>query len=141
MVDIVADAAELVGPLTFPVAEGKVAALVARGLAAFAKFNQARHAASKSVLDFGLALHLGDVFYGNIGANDRLDFTVVGPAVNEVSRIEFMCRALDQDLVISADFAKAAKTRNGRLASLGRYVLRGVRRPQELFTLVAEEDL
>jgi len=88
-----------------------------------------------------LALHLGDVLYGNIGAPDRLDFTVIGPAVNEVARIEAMCRALDQDLVISAAFAAAAKSHNDRIASLGRYVLRGVRRPQELFTLVAPEDL
>ena len=87
-----------------------------------------------------LGLHLGDALYGNIGAPSRLDFTVIGPAVNEVSRIEAMCRALDQDLVISAAFAQAAAD-SPRLASLGRYVLRGVRKPQELFTLVAEEDL
>ena len=87
-----------------------------------------------------LGLHLGDVLYGNIGAPNRLDFTVIGPAVNEVSRIEAMCRALDQDLVISAAFAAALERDDQRIASLGRYVLRGVRRPQELFTLVATED-
>ncbi len=91
------------------------------------------------VTRFYLALHLGDVLYGNIGARNRLDFTVIGPAVNEVSRIEAMCRALDQDIIVSSAFADAARDSCDRLISLGRYVLRGVRRPQELFTLVPPE--
>ncbi len=94
-----------------------------------------------SVTRYALALHPGDVLYGNIGARDRLDFTVVGPAVNEASRIAAMCRALDQELVISSAFAQAAKVSSDRLVSLGRYVLRGVRKPQELFTLVRPEDV
>jgi adenylate cyclase len=85
---------------------------------------------------FYIGLHLGDAMYGNVGARNRLDFTVIGPAVNEVSRIEAMCRALDQDLIVSAAFAAAAGGASDRLVSLGRYVLRGVRQPQELFTLV-----
>ena len=91
------------------------------------------------VTRFYLALHLGDALYGNIGARNRLDFTVIGPAVNEVSRIEAMCRALDQDLIVSAAFAAAVGSGCDRLASLGRYVLRGVRQPQELFTLVPRD--
>ncbi len=87
--------------------------------------------------DFGLGLHLGEVEFGNIGSRDRLDFTVVGPAVNEVARIEAMSRALDQNVVVSAAFAKAAGCSDAdRLVSLGRYALRGVRQPQELFTLL-----
>ncbi len=87
--------------------------------------------------DFGLGLHLGEVEFGNIGSRDRLDFTVVGPAVNEVARIEAMSRALDQNVVVSAAFAKAAGCGDAsRLVSLGRYALRGVRQPQELFTLL-----
>ena len=58
--------------------------------------------------DIHLALHVGEVLYGNIGSRDRLDFTVVGPAVNEVARIEAMCRSLDQRVVTSAAFAEAA---------------------------------
>ncbi|MDX1542202.1 MAG: adenylate/guanylate cyclase domain-containing protein [Geminicoccaceae bacterium] len=81
------------------------------------------------------ALHVGDVLYGNIGSRDRLDFTVVGPAVNEASRLESMCDALDQRVVISEAFAAAEPGCRDRLISLGRYMLRGVRRPQELFTL------
>ncbi len=64
----------------------------------------------------------------------------IGPAVNEVSRMEAMCRALEQNLVVSATFAEAAKGSTDRLVSLGRYALRGVRKPQELFTLKAPED-
>ena len=85
--------------------------------------------------DIHLALHVGEVLYGNIGSRERLDFTVVGPAVNEVARIEAMCRSLDQRVVTSSAFAEAAGEAKGRLVSLGRYALRGVRRPEELFTV------
>ena len=97
-------------------------------------FNAERKAAGKPVMDFGLALHLGEVLYGNIGASDRLDFTVVGPAVNEASRIQALCRSLERDILISSTFRKAAGA-SGRLKSLGSHALRGVREPQELFTL------
>ena len=78
---------------------------------------------------------MGEVLYGNIGSRERLDFTVVGPAVNEVARIEAMCRSLDQRVVTSSAFAAAAVDARSRLVSLGRYALRGVRRPEELFTI------
>jgi adenylate cyclase len=81
-----------------------------------------------------VALHVGDVLYGNIGSRDRLDFTVVGPAVNEVARIEALCRSLEQQVIVSAAFARAAGPARDRLVSLGRYALKGVRRPEELFT-------
>jgi adenylate cyclase len=98
-----------------------------------------RQAGGLPATRFYIGLHLGDVMYGNVGARNRLDFTVIGPAVNEVSRIEAMCRALDQDLIVSSAFAAAAGSACDRLVSLGRYVLRGVRQPQELFTLVPGE--
>ncbi len=82
-----------------------------------------------------LGLHVGEVFYGNIGSEERLDFTVIGPAVNEVSRIAAMCRSVDQPLLLSAAFAASVADPRHRLVSVGRYALRGVRRPQELFTL------
>jgi adenylate cyclase len=78
------------------------------------------------------------VFYGNVGSVDRLDFTVVGPAVNETSRIAAMCRSLDQHVLLSPAFAEAAGPSRQRLVSVGRYALRGVRRPQELYTLDPE---
>ena len=85
--------------------------------------------------DMYLGLHIGEVFYGNIGSKDRLDFTVIGPAVNEVGRIAAMCRSVDQPVLLSAAFAACVADPRHRLASVGRYALRGVAIPQELFTL------
>ena len=103
--------------------------------AAIARLNQARSAAGLSVTGFTLALHEGEVLSGNVGSQERLDFTVVGPAVNELSRIQAMSRSLDQPILISASFAAACGEERARLVSVGRYALRGVGRPQELFTL------
>ena len=103
-----------------------------RGIAAL---NQRRSADGLPTTDMYLGLHVGEVFYGNIGSKERLDFTVVGPAVNEVSRIAAMCRSVDQPLLASAAFADAVGAVRSRLVSVGRYALRGVGRPQELFTL------
>lgn len=86
-----------------------------------------------------LGLHIGEVLYGNIGSESRLDFTVVGPAVNEVSRIASMCRSVDREVLFSAAFAGSTPDpERGRLVSVGRYALRGVGRAQELFTLDPE---
>jgi adenylate cyclase len=83
-----------------------------------------------------VGLHVGEVFYGNIGSDDRLDFTVVGPAVNEVSRIASMCRSVDRELLMSSAF-RAGLDAAGRnyLVSTGRYALRGIGRAQDLYTL------
>jgi adenylate cyclase len=103
-----------------------------------ARLNQRRKAAGLPVTRFYLGLHVGEVFYGNIGSVDRLDFTVVGPAVNETSRVATMCRSLDQDVLLSSAFAQAAGQSHRPLVSVGRYALRGVERPQELYTLDPE---
>ena len=98
--------------------------------------NERRTAEGRPVTSVYLGLHIGDVFYGNIGSEDRLDFTVVGPAVNEVSRIVSMCRSVDRSVVLSSDFAAATpEPERSDLVSVGRYALRGVGRAQELFTL------
>lgn len=80
-----------------------------------------------------VALHVGQVLYGNIGAADRLDFTVIGPAVNLVSRVEAVAKSLDLPIVVTDDFARAY---GDTLASLGRHQLRGLATPHELFTPV-----
>lgn len=98
--------------------------------------NERRTAEGRPTTSVYLGLHIGDVFYGNIGSDERLDFTVVGPAVNEVSRIVAMCRSVDRRLVMSSDFANATpQPERANLVSVGRYALRGVGRAQELFTL------
>ncbi len=102
--------------------------------ATFPAFNEARAAAGKPIMEFGLALHLGEVFYGNIGASNRLDFTVIGPAVNEASRIQALCRSLERNVLLSSAFKETAGSTHG-LESLGFHALRGVREPQELFGL------
>ncbi len=100
-----------------------------------ATLNKRRQAEKLPVTGIYVALHLGEVFYGNIGSVDRLDFTVVGPAVNEASRIVGMCAPLDQEILLSEAFANASGAARRRLVSCGRYALRGIKTPQELFTL------
>ncbi|ATU95016.1 adenylate/guanylate cyclase domain-containing protein [Phyllobacterium zundukense] len=98
--------------------------------------NQTREAAGQPATNVYLGVHIGEVFYGNIGSDTRLDFTVVGPAVNEVSRIASMCRSVDQDILISESFAAALPTElRSKLVCVGRFALRGVGRAQELFTI------
>ena len=99
-----------------------------------AELKKRRAAEGKPVTDMYLGLHVGEVFYGNVGSRERLDFTVIGPAVNEASRIAAMCRSVDQPVLISAAFASVDDIKR-RLVSVGRYALRGVSQPQELFTL------
>jgi adenylate cyclase len=94
-----------------------------------------RTARSQSTPGLDIALHVGQVQYGNVGADARLDFTVIGPAVNEAARIELLCKELDRNLLISQPFAKAARACSDRLVSLGRHRLRGVRDETELFGL------
>jgi adenylate cyclase len=106
---------------------------VRRGVA---ELNFRRANAGLPLTEVYLGLHVGEVFYGNVGSLNRLDFTVVGPAVNEVSRIAAMCRSAERDVLLSAAFV-AATRRAGRhqLVSVGRYALRGIAQAQELYTL------
>jgi adenylate cyclase len=83
-------------------------------------------------LSFGMALHLGDMLWGNIGTADRLDFTAIGPAVNLVSRLEGLCKLLGHSVLISG--AVAAETTTP-LTPLGEHVLRGIAKPCAVFTL------
>ena len=94
-----------------------------------------RAAAGEPVAAVDLALHIGEVLYGNVGATDRLDFTVIGPAVNEATRIEALCEPLGRSVLVSSEFAVAAMGGVSRLESLGRHALRGVREPKEIFAL------
>jgi adenylate cyclase len=97
--------------------------------------NNARAEAGAPVASVDLALHLGEVLYGNVGATDRLDFTVIGPAINEVARIEALCEPLGRAVLVSAEFVAGIMGADDRLASLGRHTLRGVRESKEIFAL------
>ena len=101
-------------------------------LAANRSLNAQRRAADLPGLDADLVLHFGEVVYGNVGTSRRLDFTVIGRAVNEASRIEKLCDKLDRSLLISESFAE----RCGRgLVPLGTFPLRGLDRPQRIWTV------
>ncbi len=98
--------------------------------------NEDRLSRGVPIAEAYLGLHIGEVFYGNIGSQERLDFTVVGPAVNEVSRIAALCHSVEREVLISSAFFSAASANDqADLVSVGRYALRGVSRAQELFTL------
>jgi len=83
-----------------------------------------------------LGVHVGDVFYGNIGSPDRLDFTVVGQAVNEVSRIAAMCHSVDRPILCSSELiALLPEQERANFVSVGRFALRGVGSAKHLYTL------
>jgi adenylate cyclase len=111
-----------------------LAALAAaeRALADIDRVNRERQIAGKVGISAGIGLHAGPVLYGNIGAPARLDFTVIGPAVNLVTRIESLCRGLGRPLLASARFASPC---GSRLVSLGRHALKGIAEPEEIFTV------
>ena len=120
----------------FPVTTPADAAKAAAGaMAAAEQALRAVHAldhgiAGEPALKMVIALHYGTAIYGNIGAADRLDFTVIGPAVNLVSRIEAVAKTLNLPLVVSDDLARV---HGGKLRSLGLHKLRGLDQPHELF--------
>jgi adenylate cyclase len=98
---------------------------------------ETRRTEGKDTPGLDIALHVGTVQYGNVGTDARLDFTVIGPAVNEAARIEVLCKELGQPLLISAAFADSATSSRPHLVSLGHHRLRGVREETELFGLKA----
>jgi len=92
-------------------------------------------AAGNPALVLNIALHAGEVTYGNIGTADRLDFTVIGPAVNEAARLEGLCKVLGRPILISESFVQAAQGVREQLLSVGWHPLRGVREAREVFTV------
>jgi len=128
----IGDAMLAIFPVGDDVAQVCASALKAARIAqaALADENDRRRGLGLAQIEYGLALHVGDVMYGNIGSDTRLDFTVIGPAVNLTARIESMCRQLGRPLLLSSDFVAG-----GHLAatSLGSFSLKGVAADQELF--------
>jgi adenylate cyclase len=128
----IGDAMLAIFPIRADTAATCAAALLAaeRAQAALIEENRRRQDAGLARIDYGLALHVGDVMYGHIGSDTRLDFTVIGPAVNLTARIESMCRQLGRPLLLSADFVRAARI---SADSLGAFALKGVGAEQEIF--------
>ena len=137
---LIGDGILAIFPLNSGGARPKCLAALTAARAAFAEFaevNRRREAQGENPVRFGITLHLGTVIYGNIGGASRLDFTVIGPAVNLVSRLQQLCRRLGKGVLLSAPFAKEA---GQPMLSMGRYELRGLPEPQEVFALPAWED-
>jgi adenylate cyclase len=101
-------------------------------LEAMRDVNELRASAGKAPLGVGIGLHAGSVSYGNIGSQTRLDFTVIGPAVNLAARITGLCRPLNQRLLASRAFASPC---GSKLVPLGHYPMHGFDAPQEVFGL------
>jgi adenylate cyclase len=101
--------------------------------AALARTNEGLQARGEDPVAVGVALHRGPVMYGNIGARDRLDFTVISSAVNEASRLESLCKPLGTRVALSAAFVETAEVEG--VVDLGEHALRGVRTPLRVFTL------
>jgi len=95
-----------------------------------------RREAGKPTAEAGMALHFGDMFYGNIGAGARLDFTVMGPAVNRASRIEDLTRTVHERILTSSEFAALCPV---ELRSIGRYPLKGLADEHEIFIPLLDE--
>jgi adenylate cyclase len=111
-------------------ARAVAAARAARGRAR--ESNAKRREAGLQPFNCGVGLHLGRVLYGNIGTPNRLEFSVIGAAANEAARIEALCKETGQDIVLSGSVVAQL---GERAPSLGRFALRGVERPVEVFAL------
>jgi len=120
-----------------PSKQGRVTAAALRAaLAALSLMDEANAKRANSqvpAITFDVALHVGEVLYGNVGAAERLDFTVIGPSVNEASRIEALCDKHGVHLLMSDVFARSLAD-SGGLRSIGEQSLRGSGRRRELFT-------
>ena len=122
-----------------PAAAARAMIAALETVAEFNALNPQRRAAARPEIHCGIALHLGQVLFGNIGGEGRLDFTVIGPAVNRAARIEMQCVATNETILTSSSFAAAAPI---ELRSLGRFALRGLDTEEELFAPVMQaEDL
>lgn len=97
-----------------------------------ARTNEDRISEGQQPLRYGIGLHVGEVTYGNIGTQERLEFTVIGAAANEAARIESLCKELDIPILLSETFAASFPE---SLLSVGSHALKGVKAEQEIFTL------
>ncbi len=121
----------------FPLSEPKACAnllhAVSEARRAMAALNEKNAEAGGRVpLNYGIGVHVGDVMYGNIGSQTRLDFTVIGPAVNMASRLEALTKQLGKPVLLSGAFADFVKD-EFELENVGKHEVRGFNDPIELF--------
>ncbi|MGY4629802.1 adenylate/guanylate cyclase domain-containing protein [Bradyrhizobium sp. USDA 4486] len=99
---------------------------------AMAALNARNNGTGRAPLNYGIGVHVGDVMYGNIGSMSRLDFTVIGPAVNMASRLEALTKQIGRNVLLSRDFAELVQPKF-ELERIGKYEVRGFSDPIELF--------
>ncbi|MDA9479129.1 MULTISPECIES: adenylate/guanylate cyclase domain-containing protein [Bradyrhizobium] len=119
-------------PLQEPDACANLLHAVTEARQAMTALNERNNATSRAPLNYGIGVHVGDVMYGNIGSTSRLDFTVIGPAVNMASRLEALTKQLGRTVLLSRDFAELVE-RKFELEHVGKHEVRGFSDPIELF--------
>jgi adenylate cyclase len=119
-------------PLSQPQACANLLRAVAEAQQAMVSLNDANSEVGRERLSYGIGVHVGDVMYGNIGSRTRLDFTVIGPAVNMASRLEALTKQLGKPVLLSRAFADFVKS-DFELERVGEYPVRGFNDPIELF--------
>jgi adenylate cyclase len=121
----------------FPLSEPKACAdllhAVNEARQAMVALNEENRETGRAALNYGIGVHVGDVMYGNIGSRTRLDFTVIGPAVNMASRLEALTKQLGRSVLLSRAFADLVES-DFDLERVGEYPVRGFNDPIELFT-------
>lgn len=131
----IGDAMLAVFPLESPEACARALQAALEAQAAMAELNRRYRAAGHEETGYGIALHVGDVMYGNIGTATRLDFTVIGPAVNVAARLEALTKELRRHVLVSGPFAAMCPRSGECLVPLGRFQLEGVGQEIEVLGL------
>jgi adenylate cyclase len=119
-------------PLSEPSACANLLRAVAEARQAMVALNEKNSEIRRAPLNYGIGVHVGDVMYGNIGSRTRLDFTVIGPAVNMASRLESLTKQLGKTVLLSRAFADLVESGFG-LERVGEYPVRGFSEVIELF--------
>jgi adenylate cyclase len=119
-------------PLSQPAACANLLRAVAEARQALVVQNEKNSETGRAPLNYGIGVHVGDVMYGNIGSRTRLDFTVIGPAVNMASRLESLTKQLGRSVLVSRAFADFVEG-DFNLERIGEYPVRGFNDPIELF--------
>jgi adenylate cyclase len=119
-------------PLDQPQACANLLHAVTEARQAMIALNEKNNETGRAPLNYGIGVHVGDVMYGNIGSSTRLDFTVIGPAVNMASRLEALTKQLGKPVLLSSAFADLVKS-DFDLERVGEYPVRGFNDPIELF--------
>jgi adenylate cyclase len=125
-------------PLSNPTACIDLLRAMAKPQTALARLNDQNLLAGRDALSYGIGVHVGDVMYGNIGSRKRLDFTVIGPAVNVASRLESLTKEVKRSVLFSKAFIEMAGCEN-KLEDLGSYPLKGFGEPVTVFALSTGE--